>query len=171
MAANTRQYRRLGRPWTADEKREYMRQYYLERRDELKARAKANHNPERAAARYQDRKDIIAKRERARREIEGDKIRERSRQYYASQPAPAIARANKRRAIQINAQSGDRAAYRAFVIACRWCEQPVDKALRRIDHVIPLARGGADDVANLCCACFACNARKGSKLPDEWRAR
>lgn len=39
---------------------------------------------------------------------------------------------------------------------------------RHLDHVIPLARGGADTVANLCVACEPCNRRKHSKLPEEY---
>jgi 5-methylcytosine-specific restriction endonuclease McrA len=31
-----------------------------------------------------------------------------------------------------------------------------------------LARGGPDDVANICCACVTCNSRKGDKLPHQF---
>jgi 5-methylcytosine-specific restriction endonuclease McrA len=34
-----------------------------------------------------------------------------------------------------------------------------------LDHVIPLARGGAHDATNLRVACVSCNARKGKRLP------
>jgi len=33
-----------------------------------------------------------------------------------------------------------------------------------IDHVIPLAKGGSNDVDNLALACFHCNCRKADKL-------
>ena len=39
-----------------------------------------------------------------------------------------------------------------------------------VDHVVPLARGGTDDIANLVPCCRYCNARKGVLLVDEWRA-
>jgi hypothetical protein len=31
-----------------------------------------------------------------------------------------------------------------------------------VDHVVPLARGGSEDFANLALACRSCNLRKGS---------
>ncbi|MFD6279478.1 HNH endonuclease [Streptomyces sp. NPDC060209] len=37
-----------------------------------------------------------------------------------------------------------------------------------MDHVIPLARGGADDLSNLVPACHACNNSKNDKTPAEW---
>jgi hypothetical protein len=38
-----------------------------------------------------------------------------------------------------------------------------------IDHVVPLARGGDDDISNLVPCCAYCNARKNCLLLDEWR--
>lgn len=38
-----------------------------------------------------------------------------------------------------------------------------------IDHVVPLARGGTDDMENLVPCCAHCNTEKGAKRLDEWR--
>ena len=38
-----------------------------------------------------------------------------------------------------------------------------------IEHVIPLTRGGVDDVRNLVPSCNYCNQSKGAKLTEEWR--
>lgn len=41
-----------------------------------------------------------------------------------------------------------------------------------VDHKIPLARGGSNFPANLCCACPSCNSSKCDKTPQEfiqWR--
>jgi len=38
-----------------------------------------------------------------------------------------------------------------------------------IDHLIPLARGGPDEIENLVPACQHCNQSKHSKLLGEWR--
>lgn len=37
------------------------------------------------------------------------------------------------------------------------------KHFATIDHVIPLCKGGSDDLENLVIACMSCNSRKGSK--------
>lgn len=36
-----------------------------------------------------------------------------------------------------------------------------------LDHIVPLSRGGHHVRANVRCACFACNVRKGSRLDSE----
>jgi hypothetical protein len=37
-----------------------------------------------------------------------------------------------------------------------------------MDHVIPWARGGADDLSNLVPACHPCNSSKNDRTPAEW---
>lgn len=46
---------------------------------------------------------------------------------------------------------------------CRSCGDWHDLA---VDHIIPVARGGTDDLANLQTLCRSCNSAKGAKLPD-----
>lgn len=36
-----------------------------------------------------------------------------------------------------------------------------------VDHIIPRSRGGRDQWTNTACACYACNHRKGNRLPHE----
>ena len=44
---------------------------------------------------------------------------------------------------------------------CHWCKTPFSAKLRPThDHVIPLAKGGANTLANSCCACKPCNSKK-----------
>lgn len=38
-----------------------------------------------------------------------------------------------------------------------------------VDHEIPLARGGSNEIENLVPACSYCNQSKRTKLVDEWR--
>jgi len=36
-----------------------------------------------------------------------------------------------------------------------------------VDHILPRSRGGKDHWTNTACACYSCNHRKGSRLPNE----
>lgn len=50
---------------------------------------------------------------------------------------------------------------------CRYCGARVALS-DHIDHVIPLSRGGSDDIDNLAAACVTCNISKGARTPEEW---
>ncbi len=54
---------------------------------------------------------------------------------------------------------------------CVYCATPLDAHSATLDHVHPLARGGAHDAANLVAACAPCNRLKGDLLPQEFFAR
>lgn len=36
-----------------------------------------------------------------------------------------------------------------------------------VDHVLPRSKGGKDNWTNTACACYACNHRKGDRLPND----
>jgi 5-methylcytosine-specific restriction endonuclease McrA len=57
---------------------------------------------------------------------------------------------------------------------CGICGLPVDKSLKypnqmcaTVDHIIPCARGGGDDLPNLQLAHRKCNREKSDKLPED----
>lgn len=50
---------------------------------------------------------------------------------------------------------------------CYWCFECLEGRYHA-DHIIPIARGGSNTIANIAISCEACNAQKGSKLVDEW---
>jgi hypothetical protein len=62
--------------------------------------------------------------------------------------------------------------YKAALIAlyngkCQYC----DDCANVIDHIIPLALGGKDEIENLIPACWRCNAKKGKvKMPEGYTA-
>lgn len=51
---------------------------------------------------------------------------------------------------------------------CAICGRPVDKKNFTIDHIVPLARGGKNEVSNYQIACSDCNRLKGSRMNDEF---
>jgi transcriptional regulator with XRE-family HTH domain len=50
---------------------------------------------------------------------------------------------------------------------CGVCAESVDPAEVVVDHVVPLTRGGTDDLANMQITHRRCNQRKGRRLPEE----
>ncbi len=54
---------------------------------------------------------------------------------------------------------------------CVYCATPLDHYSATLDHVVPLAHGGAHDPGNLVAACAPCNRLKGELLPFEFFAR
>ena len=72
----------------------------------------------------------------------------------------------------------DRNAIKRTKPPCHICEQPIDYALHHldpgafvVDHVIPLARGGADELANKAASHRSCNRTKSDSMPDDHAPR
>jgi 5-methylcytosine-specific restriction endonuclease McrA len=64
--------------------------------------------------------------------------------------------------------AGEWEAKRAlFQGRCAYCARPSQSL--EMDHVVPLACGGAHDVDNVVPACRPCNRSKGGKLVADWR--
>ncbi len=51
---------------------------------------------------------------------------------------------------------------------CYYCQHKVKWGKHHVDHVVPLSRGGSNDMSNLVIACAPCNMSKNRKLPSEW---
>lgn len=51
---------------------------------------------------------------------------------------------------------------------CAYCGERGGKL--QCDHIVPVAKGGSHDDANLATACEPCNRSKGAKLVSEWRS-
>lgn len=47
---------------------------------------------------------------------------------------------------------------------CRYCSRKTPEVILEIDHVIPRAEGGGDEIENLVTACFECNRGKGKDI-------
>lgn len=54
---------------------------------------------------------------------------------------------------------------------CVYCARPLEIGFATLDHVYPLAHGGAHTPGNVVAACSACNRLKGDMLPHEFFAR
>lgn len=54
--------------------------------------------------------------------------------------------------------------------ACRYCGIPLTKLTVTLDHVIPVSKGGTNDLDNLVACCKKCNHDKDSMSADEFIA-
>jgi hypothetical protein len=53
---------------------------------------------------------------------------------------------------------------------CVYCGTPLLMSQATKDHLVPISRGGTDDISNVVPACFPCNCKKGKKTEQEFRA-
>jgi 5-methylcytosine-specific restriction endonuclease McrA len=53
-------------------------------------------------------------------------------------------------------------------LVCRYCGA---HDLLSVDHVVPVSRGGLNDLSNLAAACRPCNSSKRDRLLSEWSGR
>ena len=58
--------------------------------------------------------------------------------------------------------------YHAAEGRCALCGRKILYNAISLDHIIPLAMGGADDISNIQVTCRECNLFKGSILPDSF---
>ncbi|MES2178085.1 MAG: HNH endonuclease [Gemmatimonadota bacterium] len=75
-----------------------------------------------------------------------------------------VAPAEQKRAIKL-------AAMRDCGRRCVYCAAPLEYARATLDHVYPLAKGGANAPGNVVAACPSCNRLKADMLPVEFFMR
>jgi 5-methylcytosine-specific restriction endonuclease McrA len=111
-------------------------------------------------ARHRDRLN------REKRERRDDAVRAQARARWHADPARSRAMNHNRR---VSARSSDPAvvAHIAVVLGlpCAYCGAT---ELIEVDHIVPLARGGAHEPTNLAPACRPCNRSKRDRLLSEW---
>lgn len=144
-------------------------------------RAWAEKNKDRINARVRERYALSPEKYRQKTRQKRDKDRaaynksERERRNNAKGRASRAAHESKRRAarrLSPIACDGVNEYFRktksSRSVRCYYCGSAVSGSVSHIDHMIPLARGGAHSVENLCIACPSCNLRKGKKTHFEF---
>lgn len=59
--------------------------------------------------------------------------------------------------------------YKRDKFQCQGCGKKEDKTQLNIDHIIPLAKGGSNDLSNLQTLCYQCNQRKKANFDPRFR--
>ncbi len=50
---------------------------------------------------------------------------------------------------------------------CQYCGKKAPEVILHIDHIIPIAKGGTNDISNLITSCFECNSGKSDRELDD----
>jgi hypothetical protein len=57
--------------------------------------------------------------------------------------------------------------FKRDAFTCQYCGRRVPDVVLEVDHIIPRAEGGGDEIENLVTSCWECNRGKGKRLLDE----
>ncbi|MBD2107013.1 HNH endonuclease [Nodosilinea sp. FACHB-13] len=52
---------------------------------------------------------------------------------------------------------------------CKSCGKKSSEVKLQIDHILPLAKGGVNDISNLQTLCKGCNQKKSAKIDNRFR--
>jgi 5-methylcytosine-specific restriction endonuclease McrA len=97
------------------------------------------------------------------REANPETARAAVRRWHKANPLRKASYETKRRALKQGVPS-DGLVVDLTDRCCAYCGAPA----AHVDHVVPLARGGHDTLANKVPACMTCNTSKGAKDPEVW---
>lgn len=151
-----------------NERAQYVREYNDEHRDTLKK----HRMKYRAATRDKERSY-----KRIYRKIRRKEINAYNRSYYAKHcddRRDKIREKNFKRRVMRRLAPGDFVSsdvpkiFKRQSGKCFYCGVILDSKKYDIDHVIPLSRGGTNNIENVVIACTHCNRSKGNKLLNEW---
>ena len=120
------------------------------------------------AAWYEQNKEQVAARKAAWAKANPELKAARDAAYKKANPEKISAKENRRRARKAsNVVNLVTAAETAAIIAqpCMACGAPEPST---VEHLIPIARGGAHTIGNLVPLCISCNSSKSDMLWIEW---
>lgn len=159
----------------------YNRRYRQENKERVAAYNKryCEENKEAVAAsgkRYrEENKETIAAYKKRWWSEHKEKCREQKaasqRAWRRNNPAKKAANARRRYARKRGAEGSHTAAeFKALCASAAWkclrCGMPHDVRLLTADHIVPLSKGGADDISNIQPLCRNCNSHKRTQTTD-----
>ena len=109
------------------------------------------------------------KRYRATPEVAAAHVRH-TREYHKKYPEKRLAVCHKRRARLLGGGSYTEQEWFALVEQyghrCLCCKKPEPEIKLTVDHIVPIAKGGTNDIGNIQPLCAKCNFRKQTKTID-----
>jgi 5-methylcytosine-specific restriction endonuclease McrA len=170
-----------------DDTKAYRKQH-LEERNRYAAEYKALHREERKLykdkynaehrdqhKRYlEEHSEIISEQQRAYYQEHQDHLKQYTIQYRQTEPGRMSMKAgNHNRKARKKQAGGKHTAqqlqeqYQRQRGKCYYCKVKLSKAWHA-DHVVPLSKGGSNDISNIVIACPKCNQSKYNKMLHEW---
>jgi hypothetical protein len=152
---------------TKDKMSEYQREYYQKNKDKVDTRHRnwrvVNSHREAAGAREWRKANPGKSYEYTKKWVQ--KYPEKRSSYMAKRRAAKSGLSGSHTASQIKEM------YRDQNMICACCDRSIkqEDGGYHIDHIMPLALGGTNDIANIQLLTPFCNLSKGAKHPDEWR--
>jgi len=152
-------YNRKWQKENPEKRKAQNRRYYRRNKDKVNAYARKW-----AAEHPKKRKEI----ERRARQKHRERDRIRKMRWRHANPGKSREMGNRRRALELDAD-GDYTA-KEWRRLCRFydnrCLACGLKKKLEVDHVVPLTKGGSNDLSNLQPLCRSCNSKKGTKIID-----
>lgn len=158
-----------------EEHRAAQRAYRTANIERTRAHNRAYHiaNPDYRRAYYAQRSEIKREYNRAYHAAHAETIRMRMRAYQAAHLEEDRARRHNRRALL----KGNGGSYTAQEIKkmraeqagiCAYCHYQHNPDRLTIDHILPITKGGSNNISNICLACWRCNLTKHARTLEEW---
>lgn len=162
---------------------ERKKQYYQDNQERIAEQHKQWHkdNPQYDKQYYQDNKEHLAELKKQYHKSNSVQIAALKKRYSLTPKGKAIAKADKhnRRAAKLN-NGGKHTGAEILELfdlqsgKCPYCKTKLHKTKRNsfhVDHVMPLSKGGSNEIENLQLLCPTCNLSKHDKLPEEFAAK
>ena len=179
-AENADRLRAYTREWAANNK-EYVRAWrhlhYIKNATRIKARVRIyseEHREERRAYGRlwrEENKDSLRAYARQRYLSNKSLYNQKNRLWRQNNPDKVRAIKHRRRA-RLAGNGGSHTAEEIGALRiqqhnrCAYCQRWTQQL--QTEHIVPIKRGGTDDISNICLACPTCNSSKGDKLLSEW---
>jgi len=159
-----KQYRRENREKKREQNRKY-RQEHLEEKRERDRKYKEDHQTERI---LQSRQYYAEHREE--RLSYTKQYYQTERGIIAKRAGAHNRRARKKKAPGSHTTEQLYQQHKKQEGKCFYCQKELLHARNswHADHVIPLSKGGSNDISNIVISCPTCNRKKHDKLPNEW---